>query len=480
MGQGDPIRGVDFDTPFHEKGLKELKAMVAGANPGLVKEVSQNYEAIAKELAGEHGILQQLEKAVNKVLETWHGKSADRFRKRAVEISQNISEGAAEVQNASQAMGAVAGALQAAVDAVSAVEEPDLIDRGLDFAGDTLSSPGGAAAALAGGMPGGSALVYGGARMLGVDVGRSDEALNRQLASGVSTRQALENNSGSLSAGKEAALQAAIPMESLAATYKMQSKTLKEGPRGGLHEKPPAYPGGPENPNVGSIGPVPSGMPSGGAAGSYKPTSPGGISMPSSDIAGPRTPGIGGGSGSQIGTGLSGFNSGTGGIGSGGGVGGGLGAGGLGGGVGAGGAGSGSGATGVPGMPGGMAAGGAAGAGSRSGARPGMPGAAGAGAAGAGGAKGAGRGGSLARQRGGIVGAAKGAGTGAQGGSGLHRSRGGSQAGKPGSGRGMAGAPGAHGAAGNKDDRRGERPDYLVEEEETWTPQRNVAPRVIE
>lgn len=28
--------------------------------------------------------------------------------------------------------------------------------------------------------------------------------------------------------------------------------------------------------------------------------------------------------------------------------------------------------------------------------------------------------------------------------------------------------------------REGERPDYLVEDEETWTPERNNAPRVIE
>jgi hypothetical protein len=28
--------------------------------------------------------------------------------------------------------------------------------------------------------------------------------------------------------------------------------------------------------------------------------------------------------------------------------------------------------------------------------------------------------------------------------------------------------------------REHDRPDYLVEDEETWTPERNVAPRVIE
>ena len=45
----------------------------------------------------------------------------------------------------------------------------------------------------------------------------------------------------------------------------------------------------------------------------------------------------------------------------------------------------------------------------------------------------------------------------------------------------MAGAAGAKGKGqGEKERTAGQRPDYLVEDEETWTPQRNVAPRVIE
>ncbi|WP_399086863.1 hypothetical protein ACGH2B_09205 [Streptomyces sp. BBFR2] len=60
-----------------------------------------------------------------------------------------------------------------------------------------------------------------------------------------------------------------------------------------------------------------------------------------------------------------------------------------------------------------------------------------------------------------------------QGGAGLHRSRGGAQGGP-----GMAGAAGK----GKKEKKREgkERPDYLVEDEETWASRRNVAPRVIE
>lgn len=94
------------------------------------------------------------------------------------------------------------------------------------------------------------------------------------------------------------------------------------------------------------------------------------------------------------------------------------------------------------------------------------------------------KGGAQARTPGGVVGKPGGpTGGSKQGGSGLHRSRGGSQAGRPdqrGKGAGAPGMPGARGKGEDKERTTGKRPDYLVEDEETWTPQRNVAPRVIE
>ena len=48
------------------------------------------------------------------------------------------------------------------------------------------------------------------------------------------------------------------------------------------------------------------------------------------------------------------------------------------------------------------------------------------------------------------------------------------------SGENRRGAPGSRGTNTNEEKERGKRPDYLVEDEETWTPERNVAPRVIE
>jgi hypothetical protein len=45
----------------------------------------------------------------------------------------------------------------------------------------------------------------------------------------------------------------------------------------------------------------------------------------------------------------------------------------------------------------------------------------------------------------------------------------------------MVGVPGARtGRPKDQEQREGERPDYLVEDEETWAPQTNAAPRVIE
>jgi hypothetical protein len=112
----------------------------------------------------------------------------------------------------------------------------------------------------------------------------------------------------------------------------------------------------------------------------------------------------------------------------------------------------------------------------------GRPGAEGVGGTGA--ARGGGRVGGTAR--GGVVGgtpkAGAGAGRGTAGGSGLHSSRG--AAGKGASAvrkGGIAGAPGSRTGRRKEDEQRErERPDYLVEDEETWTPPTNAAPRVIE
>ncbi|MGW4809160.1 WXG100 family type VII secretion target [Kitasatospora sp. NPDC004272] len=146
---------------------------------------------------------------------------------------------------------------------------------------------------------------------------------------------------------------------------------------------------------------------------------------------------------------------------------------------------------------GGTAAGGAGGAGARAGGMGGggMGGGAGAGGAGGGGLKGR-TGSGLTGKAGGVVGEAAQGGAGgrafSQGGSGIGRSRFGQGAGAAG-GAGQAGAAGQGGAAGHgagmaghgqssKRAKKGtsDRPDYLVEDEETWASGKNANPNVVE
>ncbi|MEU7153382.1 hypothetical protein [Streptomyces sp. NPDC045470] len=475
------------ETKFYERDMDELKAMVAHANPGKVKEIAVNWKWIHDTLVGEDGrggLRKEFDDAVKEVLEHWGGKAAEGFRQRANTISQNIGNSAPYASNMHHVMEGVGHTLEEYKKKIDAMEKPSGTESNLDAAGNyalkvvTFGSKG----------------------------GRDDSKAIHELQQGKDTTDVLNGNSGELSEGKERQLQTAVMMEYLGSAYRSNAKAIGDPPLGGGRDREVPERG--DTPSPPPFVPLPDGV-----VNRPKPSTPKG-SLPSSkgpgytspgDLEAPRQRGISGGVGSttppktttlpHVGTGLNslpGGGSGGGGL-NGGGVGGLNGGGGLSG-AGGGGhlSGGGSGATGIPGggMPGGTVAGrsgtgggGAAGAGSRSGraGAPGMGGAAGAG----GGAKGAaaGRGGALARQKGGVVGGTGGkTGAGGQGGSGLHRSRGGTQSGAGGGRRpmGMAGMPGAHGGKGKEKGPNGERPDYLVEDEETWTPERNVAPKVIE
>ncbi|MEU5304788.1 hypothetical protein ACH4YO_36515 [Streptomyces noursei] len=499
------------ETNFAEMDMDTMKAMVKASNPSEVHNVAQGWSDVHKQLVGGQGggVKGAFDAAVNEVLQSWQGDAADKFKAEAQKISKKIADSASYADYTSQAMRNAASILEQLKPDIESMEKPSAANKAVNWLED-----------------GGS---------------RDDSGLKRDLANpNVSTQQALDNNSGNLSAGKEQQLRMAVKMEQLGAAYVSQAKAMgtwrqRSTGRDG-HEDYPGPPGGDPPPPIpmpmptGSSGTHHVGNPSLQGMGTGPGGSSGGIKSP--QLQSPHTPGISGGIGTpapdkltpNVHTGLesfkppsggsTGIGGGTGGIGGGlqggggigGGVGGGAGGGSLGGSSGIGGIGGstgliggaggakGGGGAGAGGIKGGGAsgAGGAgAGAGARTG-RPGMPGmggaagAKGAGAKGAGG--GAGRGASLARQKGGVIGAGGGkAGAAGQGGSGLHRSRGGAQAGAAGSGSGsrrpagMAGAHGAHGAKG-KDSKgqNGERPDYLVEDEETWTPERNVAPKVIE
>ncbi|WP_455583766.1 PPE domain-containing protein [Kitasatospora griseola] len=204
----------------------------------------------------------------------------------------------------------------------------------------------------------------------------------------------------------------------------------------------------------------------GGAGGVHGPSGGGGLGPVGGVGGGPIGRGEGGllGGGSGIGTSRAGFSGnsvskagtfGSGGLGGSGGPGGGAGAGGAGG----------SGARSGGGLGGGGSAGGS-GIGARSG-------------------------GNLAGKAGGVIGESTHATAGGraftEGGSGIGRNRfgqggAGGQAGGPGqAGAGHGGGMASQGQAGKKDKKRGkDRPDYLVEDEETWASGDQVNPNVVE
>ncbi|NLU69618.1 hypothetical protein [Streptomyces sp. HNM0574] len=451
----------DVETPFATgKSLQQLKAMVAGAKPDLVLDVADAWKAVHDHLVGGGGSVKgDFDKAVEHVLQHWEGESADEFSKRAKRISKQISDCAKYADYTSTAMRNAGTKLREIKPQVDAIEEPDTVDRGLDKIGDGFT--------------------------------RDDNEWRKDINGNKGAQSALDNNSGDLSAGKEAQLKAAAQMETLAVAYTSQTKTM------GTWRKPPP-PGGPGVDNgaeypgdPGGVAPVPVPVtPDGGGPGAAVPggraggTVPGGSGSPKA-----TSPGVAqGGTATKV-NGIQGGTATTvpksGGP-QGGGPGGGLTGNPSGGPV--------SGPAGGPGLVG-QASGnrGAPGAGAKTGAGAGgrapaglgggrMGGAGGAGGAAGKGITGAGGRGPLARARGGMLdtpGASQGAAK--QGGQGLHSSRGGSQAGDRGRQGMMRGGMAGRNVQGSEEEnRQGERPDYLVEDEETWMPKRrDVAPPTI-
>ncbi|MEU8852101.1 hypothetical protein AB0C70_39110 [Streptomyces sp. NPDC048564] len=475
-GMGGPDRGK-LDTPFMKMSIPELRSMILDADPGRIYEVSQHWKSVHNILSGGDGdgksggvdsvsakdsVAGMMQSAVENVLEHWEGEAAEAFRKKANEIMQNVRNGAAWANYYGETMHAVQNDLRNSMAKMREVEEPS----GWDRAWDKLT-----------------------------DDERSDEQLLADINKGVSTDAAAKANADSLSAGKEAQLQGVAIMEQLGVNYKAYASNARVDD----NKTDPFSPPNPQTPM-----PTPVSMPSGGGgapgagASKAKPWSAGPTTSIKPAPTVPRDAGITGGSqlptaktkidsispgltGTGPVTGTGGGIGGGGGIGTGGAQGPGIvapgGASGLAGGAAA------RGGIGAAGGRGGLAGGGATAGRSAAGraGMGGMGGGAGAGAAGRGGAGAGGRG-ALAKSRGGVVGAAKGVtskGTG--GGAGLHGSRGGTQRGAMAGGAGGMG--GRNGRRGQDENNRGDRPDYLVEDEETWVSEedrnRNV-PRTIE
>ncbi|MFE2429649.1 WXG100 family type VII secretion target [Streptomyces sp. NPDC059373] len=457
------------------KNMDEMKAMLSNADPGAVDGVAKAWKSVEQQLVGADGAKALLETAVDHILQTWEGSSADGFAAEAKKISKKITDGATYAKYTGTAMQSAADALTHYKGIVEKMQKPDESSSLGDHIKDAFTGH-----------------------------HRSDAGLKADLAKGVTTQQALDSNRGDLSKGKEAQLEMAVKMEELAVVYSTQRQTMGSWtkttkPTGTFGDKDDNYPGDPGG-NV-PVAFIPVSVESPSATTSRRSSTSGGstgsssksVTSPNTSGTGSREAAVSGGtrqattvSKPQVGTGLDGIS----GTGTGAGTTGG-GASGVSTGAGTGARGSAGGSVGgssataagaFGGVSGGTAGSGSSTAGRTGAAGRGMSGQSGAGAGKLGESKtGTGKGSSLARKRGGVVGEAEGGtGKGSQGGSGLHKSRGGKEAGKVGKGSGRMGGRGVNTEAEEEESRTGQRPDYLVEDEDTWVSDVNVAPRVIE
>ncbi len=503
--------GGGHSTNFSSHTLESLKAMVRDAQPDKVDEIADHWMYVHDQLAGDApdgSIKDLLDKAVADVREYWHGAAAEAFERHAKTLSASLANGSLYAKNTAHTLKAAAIDLRDAQRTVTALQDSE----GASKSGDLLQAIG--------------SKVQDGADWLSDFGSRSDDTLKHDLANGMNSGDALDKHRGTLSRGREIALQAAAHMEKLGASYNVKSNQLAPPPPRDS-EKPISPPDStvpPPDVGVAVVPAVASPRRGTGTAARASSRSASGSMPPAGGVASPQRSQEGGGTGSSArsgtrppmpqaprpGTALDGVRGGVAnpvgppGTGPGAPVVGapdnsGSGIGGPsipGGGPVMGGRGPAGGRTVRPGSPGvpSKPPGGRTTAGKTAvpGA-PGQPGQAGrppiAGGTGPGGSgKGAARGrqGGVARRPGGVVGEPNKPGVpgrGSQGGSGLHRSRGGALNGRSeGSSRsrGPLGVPASgQSASKGKERRKSERPDYLVEDEETWVSQRDVVPGVV-
>ncbi|WP_420035850.1 hypothetical protein ACN2WE_29625 [Streptomyces sp. cg28] len=448
-------------SDFKNYNMDQMKAMLQNAKSGAVHDVADGWKAIHDQLVEAKTVY---EAAVAEVLHDWEGASADQFHARSKVISKKIVDTSTYASNISTTMASAATALDEIKPLVMAMEKPSSVAS----AKDKLT-----------------------------DGGRDEDGLARDISNpNVSAQHIVDNREGDMSAGREAQMKMAVQMEALGAAYNGQTKSIGTWSKK-QRDDSEDYPGEP-----GGIAPVPIvagsvASPSGKTgAGSLSRSTGSGSSSKGVQSPNVSTDGISGGigaqksaTGSQIGAGnlsFGGAGAGAGGVGAGIGSGAGIGGGVSGAGAGAGGVG-GAGIGGAIGAGAGLGAGAAgrgAGAGGRGagGVGRGGMGAGGAGsAAGKSGAKGI-KGNSLARTKGGAIGkSVVKPGSGQQGGSAL-RQKPKTATGGTGSNAGRNGLAGRGAQTNGKDKKRRDnaRPDYLVEDEQTWANDRVVNPKVVE
>ncbi len=492
--------GGRHTTNFSGHTLESLKAMVRDAQPNKVEEIADHWMHVHDQLAGDApdgSVRDLLDKAVADVLEYWHGTAAEAFAARAKTLSTSLKNGSLYAKNTSHTLKSAAIDLREAKRAVTDLQDTESERKSGNIVGAAIS------------------FAKDGVDKAGDFLSRDDTGLKSDVSKGMSSDKARAAHDGSLSRGREIALQAAAHMEKLGSSYNVKANQLA-GPPITEKNKPVPAPDTIVPPPIVSAGNAPTVASPRTASPSSSGTrrTSGGTGMPGAGVSSPhtaKTSGSGTGTSSGRaqqsmpkaplpGTALDGVRGGVptpadppamrggpvagtpGSPGSGPGP------------IGAPPGGQpvfgGRGSNGVPSTPPGGRLG-AKGAGAPG--TPGQPGQTGrppiGGAAGPGASRREGRGrqgGGLARRPGGVVGEPakpRMPGRGAQGGSGLHRSRGGALSGSPegaSRARGPMGVPpSGQQARDDKKRRQSSRPDYLVEDEETWASQRDVVPGVV-
>ncbi|MER5638970.1 hypothetical protein ABT095_18645 [Kitasatospora sp. NPDC002227] len=406
-------------TAFDQYDLVPLQNMLRDSDPGRLSTVSGHWTTVHQDVVQ---AAEELGQAVGHALQSWRGAAAESFADRGERLRTRLANTAEYARSASDAMGAAGTALKAAKAVMGTISVPSGWERGWKLTRDGFN--------------------------------RSDEEFRADLAKGVDRITALDRHYDSMSATEIAHQHAISTMEHLAPHYLEAAAHL---------EVPDSYAGYQDYPP-----PPPNPTPAGGI-----PVRP----MPrlrTPDAAGPARADGHGSDGRAGGAGLPPTPSGSGGPGAAGPVSTGL---------------DGwappAGGPVVVGAPdgGGAVPGGGAGGGPAGGGFTGLVGpAAGGGTATAGGPGGAWQTGA-GTGRGGAQAAGAGRGGAAQGsararaftagGTGLGRNR-------PGSAGGPGLPAGSTAKSGRKKDRK-QRPDYLVEDQETWRgTEQQANPPVVE
>ncbi|MFJ8044926.1 WXG100 family type VII secretion target [Kitasatospora sp. NPDC096147] len=511
---------------FEDHALIPLQGMLSGSNPGRLKEVADHWKNVDAEL---RAAADDLQKAVQHALQNWEGKASEGFTQAATRIQSSLTNTASYAVRTSSAMEYAGKVLEQSKSTMADIDVPSDFESGMKWVGDLgQRSDAQFKADLAANMDRAAAVNKNYDELSATEIAHQRaivvmEHLAPQYKEAVDFLG--KPPAGDYSEDPRKPFPAEPTPPQTPPQPKPQPRITPPTPNvppGGSDRPgwtPPGTPGmpKPDAPNSPNLPGTPGGpgTPDNTRPGVHLPT-PGGprldsvvppvstLPTPGHNVPTiPTGPGVGGGGGGLHPTPPIGFPGIPGGGGAGGGRGGGAGGGrGIGGGVGGGiaggaggrglaggagagaGRGAGGGAAGAGGAGGGRgAAGGAAGAaGGAAGARsgtPGMGGMPGAGAAGGAAGKAGGGKPSLVRREGGTVGGAKGGGASGraftQGGSGL-----GQAGGARGGAAGSAGMPGMGAAGGGKKKDKGQRPDYLVEDEDTWRTGGKANPPVID